>query len=56
MVCKFFEKKPVSLGQTETLAARDKPAFDSGIKNENIKKQNLLKELRKPIIHLKNGK
>ena len=50
MVYKFFDKKPASLARSKTLAARDKSASGSGIKNENISNKELAEELHKPLI------
>ena len=50
MVYKLFNHMSASLAWSETLATRDKSASGSGVKNENISKQELAKELHKPII------
>ena len=50
MVYKFFDKKSASLAWSRNLAAPDKSASSSGIKNESILNKQLAQESHKPII------
>ena len=50
MVYKFLDKKSPLLARSETLATQDKSASGGGIKNKNMSKQELAKELYKPTI------